>query len=154
MFDRTERIDIEGYGAFEGYANRDSLSYRSIYGLEDIDTMYRGTFRRPPFCSGWHMLVQLGMTDDEMLIEEGMTYRDFTNLFLKYRDYDSVELKMAHYLDTKVNSEPMQLLEWLGLFFRSTRSTKEGFSSQNIARFVRGKVALRARRQGYDRDVA
>ena len=23
---------------------------------------------------------------------------------------------MAHYLDTKVNSEPMQLLEWLGLF--------------------------------------
>ena len=49
------------------------------------------------------MLVQLGMTDDsyEMLIEEGMTYRDFTNLFLKYRDYDSVELKMAHYLDTR-----------------------------------------------------
>ena len=118
LFDRTELIDIEGYGAFEGYANRDSLSYRSIYGLEDIDTMYRGTFRRPPFCSGWHMLVQLGMTDDsyEMLIEEGMTYRDFTNLFLKYRDYDSVELKMAHYLDKKVNSEPMQLLEWLGLF--------------------------------------
>ena len=46
LFRRTEFMEVEGYGRFEGYANRDSLKYRSIYGLDDILTMYRGTLRR------------------------------------------------------------------------------------------------------------
>ena len=32
VFRRTEIIDIDGYGKFEGYANRDSLKYRETYG--------------------------------------------------------------------------------------------------------------------------
>ena len=31
LFNRLDKISIEGFGDFEGYANRDSLSYRSIY---------------------------------------------------------------------------------------------------------------------------
>ena len=42
LFRRTRFMDIEGYGRFEAYANRNSLKYRSIYGLEDILTLYRG----------------------------------------------------------------------------------------------------------------
>ena len=38
---------MEGYGRFEGLANRDSLKYRGAYGLNDVDTLYRGTLRRP-----------------------------------------------------------------------------------------------------------
>ena len=33
LFRRTELIDVEGYGTFEGYANRDSLKYRSMLEL-------------------------------------------------------------------------------------------------------------------------
>ncbi len=100
LFRRTEFFNIEGYGKFEGYANRDSLKYREAYGLEDILTLYRGTMRRVGFSKAWNMFVQLGMTDDSYTIEdsEGMTYRQFTNLFLPYSPTDSVELKLRHYL--------------------------------------------------------
>jgi saccharopine dehydrogenase-like NADP-dependent oxidoreductase len=100
LFRRTEFLEVEGYGRFEGYANRDSLKYRSVYGLDDILTMYRGTLRRVGYSKAWDMLVQLGMTDDSYTMEnsEQMSYRDFTNSFLAYHPTDSVELKLRHYL--------------------------------------------------------
>ncbi len=93
-------MEIEGYGTFEAYANRDSLNYREAYGLQDILTLYRGTIRRVGFSKAWNMFVQLGMTDDSYTIEnsEGMSYREFTNLFLPYSPTDSVELKLRYYL--------------------------------------------------------
>ena len=62
LFRRTEKLSVDGYGDFEGYANRDSLSYRGIYGLESIPTMYRGTLRRPGFSRAWDIFVKLGVT--------------------------------------------------------------------------------------------
>jgi saccharopine dehydrogenase-like NADP-dependent oxidoreductase len=100
LFRRTEFLTLNGDGKFEAYANRDSLKYRSVYGLEDIPTMYRGTIRKVGFSRAWNIFVQLGMTDDTYTIEdsEHMSYRDFTNLFLAYSPSDSVELKLRSYL--------------------------------------------------------
>ncbi|WP_422083234.1 saccharopine dehydrogenase family protein [Ulvibacterium sp.] len=100
LFRRTEFFEIEGYGRFEGYANRDSLDYRKAYGLEDVLTLYRGTMRRIGFSKAWNLFVQLGMTDDSYTIEnsKGMSYREYVNLFLPYSPTDSVELKLRHYL--------------------------------------------------------
>ena len=100
LFRRTELLDIEGYGSFEVYANRDSLKYTEAYGLQDALTLYRGTMRRVGFSKAWHVFVMLGMTDDSYVLEnsEGMSYRDFVNLFLPYSPTDSVELKLRHYL--------------------------------------------------------
>lgn len=95
LFRRTEFLEIDGFGSFEVYANRDSLKYKSVYGLDDILTLYRGTIRRVGFSRAWNMFVQLGMTDDTYIIDnsETITYREFTNLFLPYHPTDSVELK-------------------------------------------------------------
>jgi saccharopine dehydrogenase-like NADP-dependent oxidoreductase len=100
LFRRTEILDLKEYGKFEGLANRDSLKYREVYGLNDILTLYRGTVRRIGFSRAWNTFVQLGMTDDSYIMEdtENMSYRDFLNSFLAYRPYDSVELKLRHYL--------------------------------------------------------
>jgi len=100
LFRRTEFLKIEGHGIFEGYANRDSLWYREAYGLQDVLTLYRGTMRRVGFSKAWNIFVQLGMTDDSYCVEdsEGMSYREFVNLFLPYSPTDSVELKLRHYL--------------------------------------------------------
>lgn len=100
LFRRTEFLEIEEYGTFEVYANRDSLSYREAYGLQDALTLYRGTIRRVGYSRAWNIFVQLGMTDDSYRIanSNGMSYRDFTNLFLPYSPTDSVELKLRHYL--------------------------------------------------------
>jgi saccharopine dehydrogenase-like NADP-dependent oxidoreductase len=96
LFRRTEFLEVEGYGKFEAYSNRDSLKYRNVYGLDDILTLYRGTIRRVGFSKAWNMFVQLGMTDDSYIMEdsENMSYRQFVNSFLPYHPTDSVEIKM------------------------------------------------------------
>jgi saccharopine dehydrogenase-like NADP-dependent oxidoreductase len=96
VFRRTEFLEVEDYGKFEAYSNRDSLKYRSIYGLDDILTLYRGTIRRVGYSKAWNMFVQLGMTDDSYIMEgsEKMSYREFVNSFLPYHPTDSVEIKM------------------------------------------------------------
>ena len=101
LFRRTEFLNINGSGNYEAYANRDSLKYRSIYGLDGIPTMYRGTIRKVGFSRAWNIFVQLGMTDDSYTIQnsESMSYRDFVNLFLAYSPSDSVELKLRSYLN-------------------------------------------------------
>lgn len=118
LFKRFERLQIPGHGDFEGYPNRDSLKYRHAYGLRGLDTIYRGTLRRPGFCDAWHCLVQLGLTDDKEVLEglNGMTYRDFVNAFLWYDSDMSVELKVRAYLKLDLNSPEFDKLAWLGLF--------------------------------------
>jgi saccharopine dehydrogenase-like NADP-dependent oxidoreductase len=100
LFRRTEFLEIDGFGRFEVYANRDSLKYQSVYGLDAIKTLYRGTMRRVGFSKAWNMFVMLGMTDDSYIIDdsENMSYRDFVNAFLSYSPSDSVELKFRHAL--------------------------------------------------------
>lgn len=123
LFRRTEFFEIEGYGRFEGYANRDSLDYRKAYGLEDVLTLYRGTMRRVGFSKAWNMFVQLGMTDDSYTIEnsKGMSYREFVNLFLPYSPTDSVELKLRHYL--KIDQDDSIWGKLLELDFFSAKKT-------------------------------
>jgi len=118
LFRRTEFLDIEGHGRFEAYANRNSLKYRSIYGLEDILTLYRGTIRHVGFSKAWNMFVQLGMTDDSYRIpnSENLTYKEFVNLFLPYSPTDSVALKLRHNLKIDQDDLMWGKLEELDLF--------------------------------------
>ncbi|TXC81465.1 saccharopine dehydrogenase family protein [Luteibaculum oceani] len=119
LFRRTEIIDIPDYGKYEGYANRDSLKYRETYGLENIDTIYRGTLRKKGFCRAWDMFVQLGATDDSYVLEgsENMSYREFINSFLAYNLTDSVELKLKYYLNLRQDDDDLwEKLESLDIF--------------------------------------
>lgn len=145
LFRRTEIIDIEGYGKFEGYANRDSLAYREVYGLEDVKTMYRGTLRRPGFCRAWNCFVQLGATDDSYTIadSENMTHRDFINLFLAYNPHDSVELKLRQYL--KIDQDMVELwdkLVWLGIFEDTKIGLKNATPAQILQHILEKKWSL------------
>nr|WP_315170941.1 saccharopine dehydrogenase C-terminal domain-containing protein [uncultured Flavobacterium sp.] len=123
LFRRTEFLEVEGYGRFEAYSNRDSLKYRSVYGLDDVLTLYRGTIRRVGFSKAWNMFVQLGMTDDSYIMEgsEEMTYRQFVNSFLPYHPTDSVELKMRHILKIDQDDIMWDKLVELDLFSRSKK---------------------------------
>jgi len=107
LFRRTELLYVENYGRFEAYANRDSLKYRTIYGLDDIQTLYRGTIRRVGFSRAWDMFIQLGMTDDSYIMEnsETMSYREFINSFLPFNMTDSIELKTRYQLKMIFNGK-------------------------------------------------
>ncbi len=118
LFRRTEFFEVDGFGRFEGYANRDSLKYRSVYGLDDVRTLYRGTIRRVGFSRAWNVFVQLGMTDDSYVIDnsETISYRDFTNLFLPYHPTDSVEIKLRLQLGLEQDDIIWDKLQELELF--------------------------------------
>jgi len=96
VFRRTEFLNVDGYGKFEAYANRDSLKYKDIYGLDDARTIFRGTIRRVGYSRAWNLFVELGITDDSYRIDnsEEMTYREFINSYLPYHPTDTVETKL------------------------------------------------------------
>lgn len=138
LFRRTEFLDIEGYGTFEAYANRDSLDYREAYGLQNVLTLYRGTIRRVGFSKAWQMFVILGMTDDSYVIEnsEGMSFREYVNLFLPYSPTDSVELKLRHYL--KIDQDDImwgKLLE-LNLFDHKRKIPLKNASPAQMLQYI------------------
>lgn len=141
LFRRTEMIHIPGYGHFEGYANRDSLKYLDAYKLQGIKTLYRGTLRRPGFCKAWDTFVKLGATDDsyEMEAVSSMTHRNFINSFLSYNPNDSVELKLAHYLNLDLDSEEMYKLKWLGMFDEEPVGMERGTPAQILEHILKKK---------------
>tara|TARA_B100001094_G_C18102019_1_gene756289 strand:+ start:54 stop:1388 length:1335 start_codon:yes stop_codon:yes gene_type:complete len=144
LFRRTKIIEIDGFGKFEGYANRDSLKYRSIYGLDSVPTMYRGTLRRVGFCRAWNIFVQLGATDDSYIMEgsENMTHRDFINSFLRYNTHDSVELKLRHYLRIEQDDYIWDKLLWLGIFENTKIGIKNATPAQILQKILQGKWSL------------
>jgi len=152
LFRRTEFLDIQNHGRFEAYANRNSLKYRSIYGLEDILTLYRGTIRRVGFSKAWNMFVHLGMTDDSYTLEnsENMTYRDFINSFLPYSPTDSVELKLRHSL--KIDQDDLMWEKILELDLFNTKKTigiKKATPAQALQKILMEKWTL----QPNDKDM-
>ena len=144
LFTNTHSITIEGYGEFEGYANRDSLKYRDIYGIDGIPTLMRGTLRRRGFCKSWNLFIQLGMTDDfsPMTDTENMTYREFTNTFLEYTQKVSVEQKVAKLLDIPIDGKEMKKLKWIGIFEEKKIGLKSATPAQILQKLLEEKWQL------------
>jgi len=145
LFSRTEVMEIEGYGLFEGYANRNSLQYREVYGLEDIQTIYRGTLRRKGYSEAWDVFVQLGMTDDSYTLEDSMTmtYRQFINAYLTYDQVDTAEKKLCDYLGLDPNGEVLSKLTWLGLFSDDVIGLENATPAQILQKLLEGKWGLK-----------
>lgn len=145
LFRRTEIIEVDGYGSFEGIANRDSLAYRETYGLHDIPTLYRGTLRRPGYSRAWDVFVKLGATDDSYVIEdsENMSHREFINLFLAYNPNDSIELKLMHYLRIDADDDIMHKLKWLGIFDDTKIGLKEATPAQILEHILKQKWSMK-----------
>jgi saccharopine dehydrogenase-like NADP-dependent oxidoreductase len=133
LFGRLDYHTVPGYGDFVGYANRDSLSYRQTYGLEDIPTIFRGTLRRPGYCEAWNVFIELGMTDDtyHMVETKGLSPRRFLNAFLPYNQELTAEEKFKEFL----REDRMHLyekFEWLGLFDREVIIDKDNVTPAQI----------------------
>lgn len=144
VFNRLDSITVEGYGEFEGYANRDSLSYRAIYGMEDIPTIYRGTLRKNGFCQAWNVFVQLGLTDDSFILQdsEDLTPRSFINAFLPFNESLSVEEKWIGACE-KLGVSDLHKFEWLDLFDSSVKiGLKNATPAQILEKILVSKWVL------------
>jgi len=151
VFQRIETIQVPDLGEFEVYGNRDSLTYRETYGLHNLETMFRGTIRRPGFCEAWDTFVQLGATDDTYIMEdtEEMSYRDFINSFMAYRTDIPVEQKLLNYLGLDKNSDMMDRLRWLGIF----DDTKVGLAGLSPAKVLQKILEEKWQLEPDDKDM-
>ena len=64
LFNPDWVIEIPELGYLSWYPNRDSLSYASLYNLEEAETFIRTTLRYPDFMYGWRNVIELKMTDE------------------------------------------------------------------------------------------
>ena len=117
LFSLRKSINVPELGAYDVYANRDSLPYRSLYGIDDIPTILRGTIRANGFCDAWNALVRLGLTDDSFQLDLDTinTYADLVRAFISSEEAD-LKIAVAAFLGLSTDDEIMQKLEWTGLF--------------------------------------
>ncbi len=151
LFMRHVPMEVPGYGRFDGYPNRDSLKYRSLYGLDNIPTLVRGTLRREGFCAAWNVFVQLGCTDDSYSMElpRGMTWMEFFNTFLPPDPSNDMRANLAAYLDLPLEGDVMNKLEWLGVFASAPCGMHSGSPAAILQHLLEGMLVLRPE----DRDM-
>lgn len=145
LFQRITPVTVPGFGAYEGYANRDSLSYLDTYQLQGIKTMLRGTLRNQGYCSAWNILVQVGCCDDGHWMENvaSMTHRSFISSFLDLQGV-SIEEKLELMFDLKFDSEELKRLRWSGLFSDELVGLANGTPAQILEHILNKKWKLQA----------
>ena len=147
LFKRTDTVNVLNYGQFEAYANRDSLSYREVYKLNDIPTLFRGTLRKPGYCEAWDLFVQMGMTDDSYEMDvSGMNYSDFFNSFIDVRNRDIKSYLKSHF---RVSDNVISKVEWLGFFNQINLGINKGTPAQILQKILESKWLL----QKEDKDM-
>ncbi len=152
LFRQYREVDIPGMGQYEVYANRDSMLYRDAYGLQGINTLFRGTIRHKGFCDAWNALVRIGLTDATFPIVDSdqLTYHDLMEAFLGISQHTgSVKDRVAKMLETEPDSEIMQKLEWLGLFSKRRIKVQNATPALILENLLLEKWAL----QPGDRDM-
>ncbi|MGN6491617.1 MAG: saccharopine dehydrogenase C-terminal domain-containing protein [Agriterribacter sp.] len=135
LFDPKRTVAVPGYGTYAWYPNRDSLSYVGLYGLEDATTFIRTTLRHPDFCTGWKIVVSLGLTNDEELIDTNrISYIDF------------LEDRMQ---ELTISPEEKKLLAYLGLY----NNEVIGKGNKTAAGILQSLLEERLMLQPNDRDM-
>jgi len=149
LFRQVTPVQIQDYGSFEAYPNRNSLGYQEAYGLQRAHTLLRGTLRRTGFCDAWHVLVQLGITDDAYEIDvKNKTYANFLASYLP-SGAGSILENLSKYLDLPAPSEPLRKLQWLGIF----ENTPIGLEKATPARVLQKLLETRWQAQPEDHDL-
>lgn len=117
LFKHVQRTEIEGLGELEFYPNRDSLGYIEAYGVGDIKTMFRGTFRYPGWAHFWGAFWKLGLLDRSP--REGLTGRPWAEVIAELADTTvgpELRNQVAAKMGLAADDAALEWAEWLGLF--------------------------------------
>jgi saccharopine dehydrogenase (NADP+, L-glutamate forming) len=115
LFEHCKLMEIPGMGTFEGYPNRDSLSYIDIYNIPETKTMLRGTLRNVGWCGTLDKIADLGLLDIEERDFEGVTYAGLMRQLTSTSESD-LKSAVAKTCNIKSDDPIIKRLEWLGLF--------------------------------------
>lgn len=116
LFSTLRYVRVDQVGVLEAYPNRDSTQYVDLYGLQDADTVYRGTLRYPGYSTTFKAIVRSGFLDlDERVGMKDRTYAEFVSN-LASCTVDNVRSAFARKLGISETHDALNRMEWLGLF--------------------------------------
>ena len=146
LFSEIEKVVVDGQGEFDGYANRDSLSYRKQYGLDAIPTLLRGTLRYKNYCTAWQVFVTLGLTDDSYKIEncENLTFAQIVESLLpSYVKGNIIGEKVADFCGLDAKGEIMNMISYTGVFENTKTNLKNVSPAQVLQHLLEQKWVLK-----------
>jgi len=150
LFNQYELIKVPSLGNLAAYANRDSLNYRNYYGLEQVKTMLRATFRYEEFCLGWNTIIQLGLTTEDMkFTDAGLTYYDWFMYATKAVEGNNPSDKIRN-ITPKEKDLVINLIDWLGLFNNDKINLAGEMSSADI---LLQRMEEKWKIEDYDKDM-
>lgn len=149
LFSDIEQVKVPRLGKLAAYANRDSLTYQSLYRLDNVKTMLRATFRYESYCIGWHVIVNLGLTDDQQILQvENKTYHQWFMEASAHIDGNSPAERIKA-IDSK-NVIALELIEWLGLF---SEQIIENLSAATSAKVLQAVIEEKWKMEAEDKDM-
>ncbi|MDA0912744.1 MAG: saccharopine dehydrogenase NADP-binding domain-containing protein [Bacteroidetes bacterium] len=149
-FQNPTLIEVDGL-EFEGYPNRDSISYESIYGLKGVKTLIRGTLRGKGYCAGWDSLIQLGCVRDDVSLNwpSGISWADWMRTFIP-SELMNLTIRDGLRELLSLDAPTLDRLEWLGLFDETSGPKKlQGTPAQILQSLLEERWKL----QPNDRDM-
>lgn len=143
LFQRTTPVSVPQQGEFEGYANRDSLKYVEVYGLQECNTVLRGTLRNKGYCSAWNIFAQLGCCDDSYNMDgiASMTHHDFISAFL---DSKNAQEEICRRFGVSPSGEEMKRLNWSELFSNEKVGLERATPAQALEHILNKKWKLKS----------
>jgi saccharopine dehydrogenase-like NADP-dependent oxidoreductase len=117
IFDHPGALSIPGLGDFESLPNGDSLRYLDPYGLQEPETLFRGTLRWAGWSETWAALCRLGYLDDspDASLAEGTWAAEAWHA-ASGREGETPRVAVARALRIPAEHAILDRLEWLGLF--------------------------------------
>lgn len=143
LFKRAFPVEVPEVGTFEAYPNRDSLPYADIYGLDQANTLLRGTLRPTGFCQAWDHLVHLGLIENEPKVNHhgNLTWSDLTEMLLPTEN-KPIKQKLSEYLNLPTTTDTFAHLAWLGLFEHLPLPLKNAPPALQLGELLKEKWAM------------
>ncbi|KAJ2609943.1 hypothetical protein H4S08_003829, partial [Coemansia sp. RSA 1365] len=143
--------------SFEGLANRDSLQYANIYGLdlEELDTMFRGTLRYAGYSEILDALLRLGFLSlKPSTAVEKITASAFLTRTLGLKENQNSLAQIAEQVAHKLNTTPSStLVGRIMLAFEEFGMLEHSQISHNNSDLLKASSALDAMAQVLHRSL-
>ncbi|KAF2073709.1 hypothetical protein CYY_004997 [Polysphondylium violaceum] len=159
LYKRVQPVDIFPALSLEGVPNRNCLDLAQTYGIESVNTLFRGTIRYKGFCQVMEAAVEIGLLDSTpcSFLEQGkgpvLSWNDALRKLLptpQGEDIPTQELfrrklrtrkgyPFKGYDDDKITAISA-VFEWLGLFSHEIKVSQSGSYFDSFCQHLKTKL--------------